>query len=105
MLLAVVGILTLFGQLVAAAWASILWPVLILVAGLLLLFLIYLRHPLTDWSLIWRDPQQREHTIMAVAIAVSGLAELLRNAFPVLGFVWPLAMLLIGVIVRLLSRF
>ncbi|GAB4577429.1 MAG: hypothetical protein Fur0022_01600 [Anaerolineales bacterium] len=95
-LLAAVGILALLGQLVAAAWAASLWPALIFMAGVLLLSLIYPRHPRSDWPLIWRDPQQREHTIMAVAVAVSGLAEILRVAFPVLGYIWPMAILLIG---------
>lgn len=95
-LLAVVGILALLGKFFAAAWAASLWPALIFTAGVLLLSLIYPRHPLTDWPLIWRDAQQREHTIMAVAIAVSGLAELLRSAFPILGYIWPMGMLLIG---------
>jgi len=67
-----------------------------LVAGVLLLVLIYPRHPLSDWPAIWHDPQQRQHTIMAAAIAVAGAAELLRGSNPAWAYVWPGATLLIG---------
>jgi cell wall-active antibiotic response 4TMS protein YvqF len=96
-LLGAVGGLALLGNLGLASWASTAWPILILVAGVLLLVLIYPRHPLADWPAIWRDPQQRQHTIMAVAIAVAGAAELLRANSPLWAYVWPGVILLIGV--------
>jgi hypothetical protein len=64
----------------------------------LLLILIYPRHPLYDWPAIWRDAQQREHTIMAASIAVAGVAELLRGSSLGWAYVWPGVMLLIGVL-------
>lgn len=95
-LLGVVGILALLAGTGLATWVSTIWPILILVAGVLLLILIYPRHPPEDWPAIWHDKQQRQHTIMAAAIAVGGAAELLRSSSFAWGFVWPGAMLLIG---------
>jgi len=46
--------------------------------------------------LIWRDAQQREHTIIAVAVAIASVAQLLRSAIPVLSYVWPAAIILTG---------
>ncbi len=96
LLLATVGILAILGNVGIATWASTVWPALILVAGVLLLVLIYPRHPLSDWPAIWRDPQQRQHTIMAAAIAVAGAAELLRGSNAAWAYVWPGVTLLIG---------
>jgi hypothetical protein len=72
------------------------WPVLILIAGIVLLFLLYPLHPVSEWVLIWRDAQQREHTIIAAAVAIAGVAELLSSAIPVLRYVWPAAIILTG---------
>ena len=91
-----VGILALLDSLGMAAWASIAWPLLIVIAGVLLLLLLYPFHPLGDWPAIWRDPQQREHTIIAVAIALAGGAELLRRANANWGYGWPVALLVVG---------
>lgn len=96
MLFGVVGILALLGNIGLAAWASTVWPIMILVAGILLLILIYPRHPMSDWPAIWRDMQQRQHTIMAAAVAFGGAAELLRGSSPAWGYVWSGVMLLIG---------
>ncbi|MBI3742377.1 MAG: hypothetical protein HY257_11580 [Chloroflexi bacterium] len=96
-LLIVVSALALAAQLNLAAWANTAWQILILVAGILLLILIYPRHPLQDWRAIWNDLQQREHTIIAFAIAIAGAAELIRGAaISTLAFVTPVAMMLIG---------
>ena len=96
LILCTVSVLALLSNFSTAAWVSSHWPVLIFVAGILLFFLIYPRHPLSDWPQIWRDAQQREHSIIAVSIAASGLAELLQKNLPWLGVIWPAAMLLIG---------
>lgn len=99
-LLAIVGGLALWSNVSGNAWASVIWPILILAAGILLLLLIYPRHPLSDWSAIWRDPQQRQHTLMATALAVAGAAELLwqRTNFVGWRYVWPGGMLFVGVL-------
>jgi len=98
LLLTAVGVIALLGNLGLAAWASTAWPILILIAGLLLLVLLYPTHPLTDWPAIWRDPQQRQHTIMAAAIALAGASESVRGSNPALAYVWPAALLMIGVL-------
>jgi len=97
LLLGVVGILALLNGLGVAPWAATVWPTLILVAGVLLLVLIYPRHPFSDWPAIWHDAQQRQHTIMAAAIAMAGATELLRGRGLGLAYVWPGATILIGV--------
>ena len=97
-LLAAVGVLALLDSLGFATWASAAWPILILIAGLLLLVLLYPTHPLADWPAIWRDPQQRQHSIMAAAIALAGASESVRGSNPALAYVWPAALLMIGVL-------
>jgi hypothetical protein len=90
LLLATVGVLALLSGL-GMTWAAFAWPVLLLSVGVLLLILIYPRHPPSDWSAIWHDPQQQQHTIMAAAIALAGALEL--GGFR---FAWPLAAIIIG---------
>ncbi len=98
LLLASVGILAILDYFGRPTWASAAWPILILIAGLLLLILLYPAHPLSDWPAIWRDPQQRQHTIMAAAIAAAGAAELVGGGSLAGAYVWPAAMLLIGIL-------
>ena len=95
-LFTIVGVLSLLGNLAAFAWASSAWPILVLISGILLLLLLYPRHPISEWPLIWRDAQQRQHTVIAIAIAVAGAAELLQSAIPALSYVWPVAIILTG---------
>ena len=92
-LLAVVGFLALLNNGTGAAWAGVVWPILLLVAGIPLLILIYPRHPRVDWPSIWNDSQQRQHTIMALAITAAGAAVIAGW-----WFIWPVAAVLIGVI-------
>lgn len=95
-LLAIVGLLALLGNVNTFQWASTAWPLLILIAGIVLLFLLYPLHPISEWGLIWRDAQQRQHTIIAIAVAIAGITELLSSAVPVLRYVWPAAIILTG---------
>ena len=98
LLLGAVGALALLTGIGIANWAATAWAILILVAGLLLLLLIYPRHPLSDWPAIWSDAQQRQHTIIAAAIALAGAAELLKGSVSLLAYVWPIVAILIGVL-------
>ncbi len=99
LVLTIVGVLALIGSIGVVAWASTAWPLLILLAGVLLLVLIYPLHPLSDWSAIWRDPQQRQHTIMATGLVVAGTSELLRaSGDRGWGYVWPVVLLVVGVL-------
>lgn len=95
-LFAIVGLLALLGSLGGLGWLSWVWPALVLISGIILLLLLYPLHPASEWGLIWQDEQQREHTILAAAMAVAGVAELLRSAPSVLSYVWPAAILLSG---------
>jgi hypothetical protein len=95
-LIAIVGLLALLGNVSTFQWASTAWPLLILIAGIVLLFLLYPLHPMSEWGLIWRDAQQRQHTIIAIAIAIAGGAELLSSTIPILSYVWPTAIILTG---------
>lgn len=95
-LLVIVGLLALLGNMNTFLWASTAWPLLILIAGVVLLFLLYPLHPVSEWGLIWRDVQQRQHTIIAAAVAIAGIAQLLSSAIPVFSYLWPAAIVLTG---------
>lgn len=91
-----VGVLSLLGNLGVFSWASLAWPILVLISGIVLLFLLYAFHPFSEWGLIWRDAQQREHTIIAAAVAIAGVAELLSSRTSALNYLWPTAIILTG---------
>ena len=95
-LFAIVGLIVLMDKLGSFAWTSSAWPILILVSGILLLLLLYPLHPVGEWPLIWRDAQQRQHTIIAVALLIASATELLQSAMPELAYGWPAALTLIG---------
>lgn len=95
-LFAIVGVLALLGNLGGFTWVSLAWSILVLASGVMLLLLLYPRHPISEWRLIWRDAQQREHTIIAAAVAIAGGAELLSSAISTLDYVWPAAIILTG---------
>ncbi len=95
-LFAIVGLLALLGNLGTFTWVSSAWPILVLISGIVLLFLLYALHPVSEWGLIWRDAQQREHTIIAIAVVIGGVTELLSSATAALRYVWPAAIILTG---------
>ena len=63
--------------------AQYLWPGLILLAGVFLPAYILLQRGLdgigVTWSLVIRDPQQREHFLMSLMLLAAGLAEVLNR--------------------------
>ena len=97
-LLASVGVLALLSNIDVATWAATVWRVLALLAGVALLIILYPPHPVSEWQLIWRDPQQRQHTMIAVVVVLASTAELAQaNAgITVFEYVWPIALIFIG---------
>lgn len=80
------------------------WPGLILVAGIFLPAFILLQRGIsgigTTWSLVIRDPQQREHFGMAVLLLAAGLAEVVLRTNTARAAAWkfvaPVALTIIG---------
>lgn len=97
LVLALIAVLALVGRLTQIAWAHSAWPIVAILAGLVLLLMLYPRHPIADWPAIWRDAQQREHTIMALLILAAGLAQSLSTG-GILRYVWPGSVLAVGYI-------
>jgi len=97
-LLAAVGAFALAEALGAVPWAALSWRVLLVVAGALLLAMLYVLHPRDDWGSIHRDPQQRQHTIMAALLLVSGGLEIIAMAaaLPLAAIAWPVALGITG---------
>lgn len=83
-----------------------LWPLIILLAGSILVPYLLLHHGLENfgrsWYYIWNDPQQRQHFIMGILLMISGLVELLYAAEKIKErfwkFVWPTVLVVIGVL-------
>lgn len=98
LLLGAVAALSLVEGLGAGAWAGVTWRALLAAAGALLLALLYGLHPRSDWSALWRDPQQRQHTVMAALLLASGVLELLGKLGSISAAVigWPIALLVVG---------
>ena len=86
--------------------AQYLWPGLVLIAGLFLpAYILLQRGPAeigVTWNLVIRDPQQREHFLMALLLLAAGLAEVLDRAkllkTKVRKFVAPAAFIAIGIL-------
>lgn len=86
--------------------AQYLWPGLVFAAGVFLPAYILLQRGFSGigvtWSLVIRDPQQREHFLMALLLVAVGLSQILvRRAMRpeiVCKFLGPAALAAIGVI-------
>lgn len=85
--------------------ARLIWPGLILTAGIALLGYLLLPHHGLDraraqWTFIFRDPQQRQHLVLAFLATVGGATELLYRMGRLRGviwlFVWPAAVAVVG---------
>lgn len=83
-----------------------LWPLIILLAGSILVPYLLLHHGVENfsraWYYIWNDPQQRQHFIMGLLLMITGSVELLYAAEKirekVWKFVWPTVLVIIGVL-------
>ena len=105
---AVVGLIALVQALgyAQSKGAQYLWPGLILMAGIFLpIYILLQRGPDqigTTWNLVIRDPQQREHFLMALLLlAIGGVETLFRKnllRFAVWKFVAPIALIVIGIL-------
>jgi len=100
-LIGVIALLQTFG-IIKSSLA--LWQSFILVAGLFLISYLLLHHgigkvPLV-WSLVIKDPQQRQHLLIALLLCIAGFAQILSKVklIPSLHYGWPLALFLIGVL-------
>ena len=101
LMLGIVGVLGLLSGSRQTGGAASAWPVVALSAGVSLLGLLYPRHPPEDWPVIWEDPQQRQHTLLAMAALLGGGAEVVRTRTQPRGGsgpaqVWPAALVFIG---------
>lgn len=93
--------------------AQYLWPGLVLLAGVFLPVYILLQRGLSGigvtWSLVIRDPQQREHFLMALLLLAVALAQilLLKAVRPpaLWKFLGPAALAAIGVILMLHTEY
>lgn len=86
--------------------AQYIWPVLILIAGVFLPGFILLQRGFdgigVTWSLVIRDPQQREHFVMAALLLTAGSAEVLLRTNAQRSRLWrfvsPAALVIIGAV-------
>lgn len=80
-----------------------IWPSIVMTAGLFLVAFLLLHHGLQNfklvWSLISKDAQQKQHLIMAVLLIVASAAQIvsIKYDLKLLGYVWPVALGVIGV--------
>lgn len=105
---AVVGLLALLQALgyARSKKAQYIWPVLILIAGVFLPVFILMQRGFegigVTWGLVIRDPQQREHFVMAALLLAAGLAEVLLRTNAQRAWLWrfvsPAALVIIGAV-------
>ena len=82
-----------------------MWPILVVVAGAGLSYLVFPHHGLDKAGLQWRfvfgDPQQRQHLVIATLILIAAVIEILGRAGRVHGqawmLAWPAALAIVGV--------
>lgn len=100
---AVIALLQAFGY-ANSKGAQYIWPALVFVAGLFLPAYILLQRGLDEIAVtsaaVIRDPQQREHFLMAFMLLMAGLAEIVHRARGArtkwFGLVAPSAFIIIG---------
>lgn len=98
---AIIALLQTFGFLSSKKY---LWPILVVVAGIILIPFNLLHHSLAQLPLVWKvlelDAQQQQHFIMFNMIFIAGLVELLLSLKKIKGkvwqFIWPGVLSIIG---------
>ena len=104
-IVAVIALLQALGYLKSKG-AQYLWPGLVLISGVFLpAYILLQRGPggiVTTWDLVIKDPQQREHFLMALLLLAAGLAEVLDRSkllqTKLRKFVAPAAFIAIGLL-------
>jgi hypothetical protein len=87
--------------------AQLLWPVLLLTAGVILLGYLLIPHHGLDragdqWRFVLGDAQQRQHVILALLVAIGGGSELFYRAGRLRSRLWQLGMPAAAVTIGLL---
>lgn len=93
--------------------AQYVWPGLVFIAGLFLPAYILLQRGPDEigvtWAAVIRDPQQREHFLMALLLLAAGLAEIVHRArvsrTRLWGLVAPAAFVAIGIVLILHTEY
>lgn len=101
-LLIIVALIAL-GEAAGIVKKKLLWPSVLVVAGLFLIGFLLLHHGLTQlklvWNLITSDPQQRQHLVMAVLLTIAGGSEIVyrTKGYNIFRYVWPVIICAIGI--------
>lgn len=103
-LFGLIGIIALLQALGTIKNSMVLWQSIVLAAGIFLISYLLLHHGIAKvplvWSLVLKDPQQRQHLLIALLMSLAGLAQILSKIkmIQALHYGWPLALLAIGVL-------
>ncbi|MBA4056510.1 MAG: hypothetical protein C0490_17475, partial [Marivirga sp.] len=101
-LLIMVAILAI-GEATGILKVKLLWPSVIVIAGIFLLAFLLLHHGFDKFKLVWNlilsDGQQRQHLIMATLLITAGVTEITyrTTGYSTFKFGWPLVICTIGI--------
>lgn len=103
-LLGTVAVIALIQALGVLKKKTYLWPVIIIVASVIIVPFTFLHHELNQLRLVakvmWLDMQQRQHIIMIFFLFIAGVSEFLyatkKLKNELWGFVWPSVLIIIG---------
>lgn len=103
-LFGLIGIIALLQAFGTIKNSMVLWQSIVLAAGIFLISYLLLHHGIAKvplvLSLVLKDPQQRQHLLIALLLSLAGLAQILSQVknIPALHYGWPLAILIIGIL-------